>query len=181
LAIAMALAHDPDLLIADEATTALDVTVQQEILALLEQLCEGGGRSLLFVTHDLALAARLCRRVLVMYAGRIVEDAPLQRLLTRPAHPYTHALIACSPELGQPDKPLAAIAGQPPAPGTLTRGCRFAPRCPRVQPACLGREPALAPLGATGAAVDTVEPPGPQPSATAAGHRVRCLFPMEDA
>lgn len=181
VAIAMALAHDPDLLIADEATTALDVTVQQEILTLLQRLCEDGGRSLLFVTHDLALAARLCRRVLVMYAGRIVEDAPLQRLLIRPAHPYTHALIACSPELGRPDKPLAAVAGQPPAPGALRQGCRFAPRCPRVQPICREREPALAAVGAAGAVDAGTDHVSPRPVCVPARHRVRCLFPMEDA
>ncbi|WP_200345597.1 dipeptide/oligopeptide/nickel ABC transporter permease/ATP-binding protein [Halochromatium glycolicum] len=165
VAIAMALAHEPDLLIADEATTALDVTVQAEILALLERLSRGRDRSLLFVSHDLALVAGLCDRVLVLYAGRVVEDAPRERLLEKPAHPYTAALLACSPELGRPDKPLPAIPGQPPSPaestwGAVAAGCRFAPRCPKAQPVCEQGEPALDEL--------------------ASGHRVRCLFPEND-
>jgi peptide/nickel transport system permease protein len=162
VAIALALAHEPDLLIADEATTALDVTVQAAILDLLEALSRGRGRALVFVSHDLALVARLCERVLVLYAGRVVEDAPLDRLLAAPAHPYTAALLACSPELGRPDKPLAAIPGQPPSPaeasgGAVAQGCRFAPRCPRARPACGDGEPALREVGA--------------------GHLARCLFP----
>ncbi|NBC49060.1 MAG: ABC transporter permease subunit [Gammaproteobacteria bacterium] len=162
VAIAMALAHEPDLLIADEATTALDVTVQAEILALLERLSRGRDRSLLFVSHDLALVTELCDRVLVLYAGRVVEDAPRERLLDAPAHPYTVALLACSPELGRPQKPLPAIAGQPPSPaeatwGAAAAGCRFAPRCPKAQPVCEQGEPGL----------DELAP----------GHRVRCLFP----
>lgn len=160
VAIALALAHGPDLLIADEATTALDVTVQREILHLLRRLCDEQGRALLFVSHDLALVAALCERVLVMYAGRIVEDAPLTALLRRPAHPYTAALLGATPELGRPDKALAVLTGEPPAPGAQLTGCRFAPRCPRVQPACRGDEPALTDQGD--------------------GRRVRCLFPLED-
>ncbi len=159
VAIAMALAHGPDLLIADEATTALDVTVQQEIIDLLLRVCTEDARALLFVSHDLALVARLCRRVLVMYAGRLVEDAPIDRLLASPAHPYTAALLACSPELGRPDKPLAAIPGQAPMPGQAGKGCPFTPRCPRAQAACADAEPALTALDHA--------------------HRVRCLFPLE--
>jgi len=158
VAIAMALAHGPDLLIADEATTALDVTVQQEIIDLLLSVCIQDARTLLFVSHDLALVARLCQRVLVMYAGRLVEDAPIDRLLAAPAHPYTAALLACSPELGRPNKPLAAIPGQAPMPGQAGRGCPFAPRCPRAQAACDHAEPVLAALDQA--------------------HRVRCLFPL---
>lgn len=166
VAIAMALAHEPDLLIADEATTALDVTVQAEIMALLGRLCRGEKHMLLFVSHDLALVTGLCERVLVLYAGRLIEDAPRTRLLTAPAHPYTAALLACAPVLGQPGKPLAAIPGQPPSPdacthGAVASGCRFAPRCPRVQPVCRQAEPAL--------------------QALAPGHRVRCLFPDQPA
>ncbi|WP_295884461.1 dipeptide/oligopeptide/nickel ABC transporter permease/ATP-binding protein [uncultured Thiohalocapsa sp.] len=160
VAIALALAHGPDLLIADEATTALDVTVQREILQLLRRLCDEQGRALLFVSHDLALVAALCERVLVMYAGRIVEDAPLSALLRRPAHPYTAALLGATPELGRPDKALAVLTGEPPAPGAQLTGCRFAHRCPRVQRVCRGDEPALTDHGD--------------------GRRVRCLFPLED-
>ena len=167
VAIAMALAHEPDLLIADEATTALDVSIQAEILALLERLSRGRERALLFVSHDLALVAGLCERVLVLYAGRILGDAPIDRLLSAPAHPYTAALLACSPELGHPEKPLAAIPGQPPSPDDLTHdeaanGCRFAPRCPKAQPPCQQAEPALVALA----------PEVPD-------RRVRCLFPEE--
>ena len=158
VAIAMALAHGPELLIADEATTALDVTVQQEILALLLRLCAEQGRALLFVSHDLALVARVCERVLVMYAGRIVEDGPVRAVLERPAHPYSAALLACSPELGRPDKRLPAIAGQAPGPGESPWGCAFAPRCPRVQSDCRASLPALLHIGRA--------------------HRVRCLHPM---
>jgi peptide/nickel transport system permease protein len=162
VAIAMALAHEPDLLIADEATTALDVTIQAGILDLLEALSRGRGRALVFVSHDLALVARLCERVLVLYAGRVVEDAPLAQLLRAPAHPYTAALLACSPELGRPDKPLPAIPGQPPSPaeaaaGEAAAGCRFAPRCPKMRPICRDGEPGLEVLDDE--------------------HRVRCLFP----
>ncbi|MCG6943563.1 MAG: dipeptide/oligopeptide/nickel ABC transporter permease/ATP-binding protein [Thiohalocapsa sp.] len=161
VAIALALAHGPDLLIADEATTALDVTVQREILALLRRLCDEQARALLFVSHDLALVAELCERVLVMYAGRIVEDAPAAALLHRPAHPYSAALLGATPELGRPDKPLAVLAGEPPAPGERVDGCRFAPRCPRAQRECRAVEPALDALGE---------------------HRlVRCLFPIQEA
>ena len=162
VAIAMALAHEPDLLVADEATTALDVTVQAEILDLLAALSRGRGRALVFVSHDLALVARLCERVVVLYAGRVVEDGALGQVLRAPAHPYTAALLACSPELGRPDKPLPAIPGQPPSPAEASRGeaaagCRFAPRCPKARPVCRDGEPGL----------DDV----------AAGHRARCLFP----
>ncbi|WP_201221206.1 dipeptide/oligopeptide/nickel ABC transporter permease/ATP-binding protein [Halochromatium roseum] len=149
--IAMALAHEPDLLIADEATTALDVTVQAEIIEVLDRLSRSRDRALLFVSHDLALVASLCERVLVLYAGRLVEDAPLEQLLRAPAHPYTAALLACSPELGRPEKPLAAIPGQPPAPRVVGLngaadgfgGCRFADRCPNAQPRCEEQEPGL--------------------------------------
>ncbi len=161
--IAMALAHEPNLLIADEATTALDVTVQAEIIEVLDRLSRGRERALLFVSHDLALVASLCERVLVLYAGRLIEDAPLDRLLNAPAHPYTAVLLACSPELGQPEKPLAAIPGQPPSPaeaslGEVVEGCRFAPRCPNTQPRCREQEPGL--------------------ERQADQHRVRCWFPL---
>jgi peptide/nickel transport system permease protein len=167
--IAMALAHEPDLLIADEATTALDVTVQAEIVEVLDRLSQGRNRTLLFVSHDLALVASLCERVLVLYAGRLVEDAPLEQLLQAPAHPYTAGLLACSPELGRPEKPLSAIPGQPPGPRALSvdaaasvpGGCRFAPRCPQVQPRCNEQEPGLEPH------------PGQ--------HWARCWFPLTAA
>jgi peptide/nickel transport system permease protein len=163
IVIAMALAHGPDLLVADEATTALDVTLQAEILALLTRLCAEHDRALLLVSHDLALVAENCERVLVMYAGRIVEDAPAHVLLRAPAHPYTAALLGCSPVLGHPEKPLRAIQGQPPAVAELAarrpaQDCVFAPRCPRAQPVCREHEPPLESVGE---------------------RRVRCLFPLD--
>ena len=153
--IAMALANDPSLVIADEPTTALDVTVQAEILKLLDKACDKHDTALLFISHDLALVSRLCNRALVLYAGQIIEEGSTERLLSRPAHPYTRALLACTPELGQPDKPLAPIPGQPPSLSRLPAGCYFAPRCPAAQADCRRTEIALRPLGE--------------------GHRVRCI------
>ncbi len=134
--IAMALANDPDLVIADEATTALDVTVQAEILELLDALCEARDASLIFISHDLAVVAQLCSRVLVLYAGRVVEQADTQTLLARPAHPYSRALLDCAPELGRPDKSLTPIEGQPPPLDELPPGCHFAPRCGYARDKC---------------------------------------------
>ena len=144
--IAMALAHSPDLIIADEATTALDVTVQAEILKLLDRLCREQGAALLFISHDLALIRQLCQRVLVMYAGRVVEQAETETLLQRPAHPYSRALLACVPELGRPDKPLEPIPGQPPPLDALPSGCHFAPRCGYVQERCRQNDIPLRPF-----------------------------------
>jgi peptide/nickel transport system permease protein len=135
--IAMALANGPDLLIADEATTALDVTVQAQILALLDQVCHERGTALILITHDLGLVS-LCERAMVMYAGRVVEAAPVPCLFARPLHPYSRALIACAPELGNPEKSAVPIPGSPPAPGALPAGCHFAPRCPHAAAICRG-------------------------------------------
>ena len=145
--IAMALANDPALIIADEATTALDVTVQAEILQLLDRLCDEQHSALIFISHDLAVVARLCDRALVMYAGRIVEEGPTEMLVSHPAHPYTHALLACIPELGRPNKPLAPIPGQPPPLNALPAGCHFAPRCDYAQEKCRTDNVALRTLG----------------------------------
>jgi peptide/nickel transport system permease protein len=132
----MALAHKPALVIADEATTALDVTVQAGIVQLLDSLCREQGSALLFISHDLGLVWQLCKRVLVMYAGRVVEEASIETLLKRPAHPYSRALLGCVPELGRPDKSLAPIPGQPPSLNDLPAGCHYAPRCPYAQVRC---------------------------------------------
>jgi peptide/nickel transport system permease protein len=134
--IAMALAHDPAVIVADEATTALDVTVQAEVLELLDRLCAEEGAALMFISHDLTLVAGLCSRALVLYAGRVVEEGPVAGLLSAPAHPYTRALVAAAPELGRPDKPLDPVPGQPPPPDGLPPGCHFAPRCPHAAPRC---------------------------------------------
>jgi oligopeptide/dipeptide ABC transporter ATP-binding protein len=142
--LAMALLGEPELLVADEPTTALDVTTQAWILALLRELQRERGLAVLFITHDLAVAAGLCDRVAVMYAGRLVEEAPTAALFARPLHPYTAALLACSPRLDAPrGARFAGIEGLPPRLREPARACTFAPRCPRVRPACHEGEPAL--------------------------------------
>jgi oligopeptide/dipeptide ABC transporter ATP-binding protein len=135
--IAMALAMGPRLLVADEPTTALDVTIQQQILALVAGLRRELGMATIWVTHDLGVVARLVDRVAVMYAGRIVEDAPVRQLFADPQHPYTARLLASLPKQDDQERgPLAQIPGRPPRPGTLGAGCSFAPRCPQRQAVC---------------------------------------------
>ncbi|WP_411125110.1 ABC transporter ATP-binding protein [Streptomyces sp. x-19] len=140
--IAAALMGEPALLLADEATTALDVISQAEIVALLTDLRTRFGTGLLFVTHDLGLAAALSDRVCVMYAGRIVESAPAGALFARPRHPYTAALLAATPRLDAPRGRLDAIEGQPPDLRTELTGCPFAPRCASATDVCFERTPA---------------------------------------
>lgn len=135
--IARAIAAQPRLLIADEPTTALDVTVQSEILDLLRSLQRDRGMAILLVSHDWGVVAQLCERAMVMYAGELVEQGPATRLLTAPAHPYSTALLACRPSsLTDDDLPLPAISGSVPAPGSWPHGCRFAERCPHRVEAC---------------------------------------------
>ncbi len=142
--IAMALICRPALLIADEPTTALDVTLQAQILALLRELRDEMGMGILFVTHDLGVVAQFCDRVAVMYAGRVVESAPVDMLFRAPRHPYTHALLASTPRLDSDrDVPLPTIEGMVPPPGARTSGCSFAARCPRSQAVCLEAAPPL--------------------------------------
>lgn len=145
--IAMALAHDPSLIVADEPTTALDVTIQAEILGLMDALCRARGTALIFITHDLGVVSRLCDRALVMYAGRVVEAGSVAALISQPQHPYTRALLACAPELGRPDKALVPIDGQPPPLNDLPAGCHFAPRCRHAQARCSVGAIALQPFG----------------------------------
>ena len=145
--IAMSLLCNPEMLIADEPTTMLDVTIQAQILELLRELRRERKMSILFITHDLGVVAELCDRVIVMYAGRIVEAAPAAELFRRPLHPYTEALLKSTPRIDQPNGGvLHPIAGLPPR---LDAGkfeeCTFAPRCPRVRPACHDGEPELFP------------------------------------
>ena len=164
--IAMALACEPDLLIADEPTTALDVTIQAQILDLLGDLVDASGMALILITHDLGVVAERVERVLVMYAGRVVETGSTKDVFRRMAHPYTHALFAASPHAlpahGSAPRRLIAIPGQVPDPLHLPPGCPFADRCPRVEADCRIAPPPLLPLGAG-------EP---------ADHLAACLHPM---
>ena len=142
--IAMALLSRPELLIADEPTTALDVTVQAEVLSLLDDLRREMGLALLLITHDLGLVSGHCERMAVMYAGRIVESGPTAAVLARPGHPYTAALLATRPTLAGPRPArLPTIGGSPPDPARRPPGCAFAPRCDRVMRACRERVPVL--------------------------------------
>jgi oligopeptide/dipeptide ABC transporter ATP-binding protein len=134
--IAMALANEPKLLIADEPTTALDVTVQAQILELLAQLRSELGMSMLFVTHDLGVVAEMCDRVVVMYAGQVVEEAPVEVIFSEAAHPYTRALLSSIPQSSEQLDRLVSIPGRVPVPGAWPTGCRFAPRCPFVIDEC---------------------------------------------
>ncbi len=146
-AIAMALANGPDLLIADEPTRTLDLTIQEDILVLLDRLCRENDRALLFISQDPCVAARLCRRILVMYAGRIVEDAPVLDLVRQPLHPYSRELLAGLPEPGQADKALSGPRDELPDAVGIDIGCAFAPRCRHVVDACMEQEPALIECG----------------------------------
>jgi oligopeptide/dipeptide ABC transporter ATP-binding protein len=141
--IALALASEPKLLVADEPTTALDVTIQAQILDLLRELKKRLGMSMLLITHNLGIVGQMADRVAVMYAGQIVEMAPTEELLRRPLHPYTQALIHSVPKLGGSAERLTAIPGNVPNPGFMPPGCRFAPRCPRAAPDCTRNIPAL--------------------------------------
>jgi len=133
---AMAIAGPPRLLIADEPTTSLDLTIQAQYLGLLKDLQEWHRFAMIFVTHNLGIVARMCDRVAVMYAGRIVEMGPVRRIFTAPAHPYTRALLDSIPRFGARRERLTAIAGQPPDLATLGPGCAFAPRCPAAIERC---------------------------------------------
>jgi oligopeptide/dipeptide ABC transporter ATP-binding protein len=154
--IAMALASEPKLLVADEPTTALDVTIQAQILDLLRELKQRLGMAILLITHNLGIVGDMADRVAVMYAGQLVEVAPARELLRRPLHPYTRALIQSVPKLHGEAERLTAIPGSVPRPGEFPPGCRFAPRCSAARPECSAAPPELL----------EVEP----------GRRVRCPF-----
>jgi peptide/nickel transport system permease protein len=134
--IAIALAASPRVLIADEPTTALDITVQQEVLELLGDLRRRLGMALVLITHDWGVLAEVCDRAVVMYAGEVVEEAAIDRLCVTPRHPYSAALLAANPQLASPGSPLRVIQGRVPAPSAWPRGCRFAPRCSRATTEC---------------------------------------------
>jgi peptide/nickel transport system ATP-binding protein len=148
--IAMALACKPKLLIADEPTTALDVTIQAQILALLRDLRDRTGAAILLITHDLGVIAETVDRVLVMYAGEIVEEAPVERLFAAPAHPYTRLLLRSIPSVEAKRRTLEAIAGAPPSPLRFPGGCRFHPRCPLSVDLCAEKSPTREPASGGG-------------------------------
>lgn len=159
VAIAAALLPEPDVLIADEPTTALDVTIQAQILHLLQRLVVARGLALIMVSHDLSIVAGMADRVAVMYAGKVVESGPVERILSMPAHPYTRGLIRSVPVMSAPGAVLPQIPGNPPSPLARPAGCAFAPRCERASAACA-------------ALPDLLE--------LEAGHAVRCFHPHRE-
>jgi peptide/nickel transport system ATP-binding protein len=158
--IAMAMVLNPRLLIADEPTTALDVTIQAQILDLMRQLNREFGTAILLITHDLGVVAEMCDRVVVMYAGQVVEEADRRRLFKDPKHPYTRGLLQSIPKLDEQKKRLYAIPGQVPSPLNMPKGCRFAPRCEFATDLCRQKEPPLLP--------------------TEEGHLSRCFLHQEE-
>ena len=145
--IAIALACDPKVLIADEPTTALDVTIQAQIVELIKKLRQELGMAIVWITHDLGVVAGIADRVLVMYAGSVVEQAKVEELYANPKHPYTQALLETLPSLsGERDEKLTSIGGQPPLMTAFPKACPFAPRCRYVTERCLGENPALLPV-----------------------------------
>ena len=157
--IGMGVAGRPSLLIADEPTTALDVSVQAQILDLLRVIRTELHTAIILITHDLAITAQLCDRIVVMYAGQVVEASTTRELFRAPRHPYTRGLLDSMPRLGHKRARLAQIAGQPPNLGALPVGCRYAPRCPRAEERCRAEEPTL--------------------TSASDGRAVRCHFPLE--
>lgn len=141
--IAMALANSPDLLIADEPTTALDVTVQDQVLDLMRDLNSRAGTAIVLITHNIAVVASICERLIVMYAGRIVEDGPVAEVLQNPQHPYTRLLLQSVPRIDREVERLTAIEGTPPDASALPVGCKFRMRCPLAEARCATAEPAL--------------------------------------
>ncbi|TWD94613.1 peptide/nickel transport system ATP-binding protein [Neobacillus bataviensis] len=141
--IAMAMACNPKVLIADEPTTALDVTIQAQILALMKDLNKKTNTSIILITHDLGVVAEICERVIVMYSGQIVEQGDVRTILKNPQHPYSNGLLKSVPELRGKKERLYSIPGTVPAPGTIQNGCRFAPRCSEAFGKCHEEEPQL--------------------------------------
>ncbi|TYP78088.1 ABC transporter ATP-binding protein [Paenibacillus methanolicus] len=154
--IAIALCCEPELLIADEPTTALDVTIQAQILDLMKKLNEETGTAILMITHDLGVVAEMCQRVVVMYAGKVVEEGTVEEVFRNPQHPYTKGLIRSIPRMEDDVRRLYSIKGSVPLPGTIKQGCRFAPRCEFAMDRCAAELPELVQSGEE------------------AGHRSRC-------
>ena len=145
--IAMALVCKPEILIADEPTTALDVTIQAQILDLMNQLQKETGTSILFITHDLGVVAEVCDDVAVMYCGRVVEKGDVNAVFAKPSHPYTQGLLGSIPRLGDAGKELKSIPGNVPNPKYMPKGCKFAPRCPYATEKCQEEEPGFFEVG----------------------------------
>lgn len=157
--IAMAMVCNPKLLIADEPTTALDVTIQAQILDLMRELQKSEGTSILMITHDLGVVAEMCDRVVIMYAGQVVEETDVKTLFKDPKHPYTQSLLASLPQLNSDQERLSSIPGQVPNPLDMPKGCRFAPRCQFAKEICRAEAPEL--------------------TEVAPGHKSRCLLQQE--
>ena len=168
--IAIALALRPALLIADEPTTALDVTVQAQVLELLHQLTVQRGTAILLISHDLGIMARMTQRIAVMYAGHVVESAPTAEIFARPHHPYTVGLLRSIPRVADVGRPLTPIAGAPPEPGQLPPGCPFSPRCAWALAACWEEMPLLTPVETAWAAAG--------PRSGAGDHLLACHNPV---
>jgi len=141
--IAMAMSCDPTLLIADEPTTALDVTIQAQILELMRKLKEEKGTAIMLITHDLGVVAEMCDRVVVMYAGKVVEEADVLEIFENPKHPYTKGLLNSVPKMGQKTNRLESIPGNVPTPANMPKGCKFAPRCSQAIDICQEQDPDL--------------------------------------
>ncbi len=150
--IALALAAEPRLIVADEPTTALDVSIQAQIIGLLKRICKERGAAVMLITHDMGVIAETCDRVAVMYAGRVAEIGPVHEVINQPAHPYTRGLMACIPDMSVDRDRLHQIDGAMPRLNAIPPGCAFNPRCDRVFDRCRSQRPDLLPAGATRAA-----------------------------
>ena len=150
--IALALAAEPQLIVADEPTTALDVSIQAQIISLLKKVCKDRGAAVMLITHDMGVIAETCDRVAVMYAGRIAEIGPVREVINQSAHPYTRGLMACIPDMDSDRENLNQIDGAMPRLNAIPKGCAFNPRCPQVHERCGQERPELMPAGATRAA-----------------------------
>ncbi|MEY2619815.1 MAG: putative type dipeptide/oligopeptide transport system, ATP-binding component [Pseudomonadota bacterium] len=150
--IALALAAEPQLIVADEPTTALDVSIQAQIIQLLKRICRERGAAVMLITHDMGVIAETCDRVAVMYAGRIAEIGPVHDVINQPAHPYTAGLMAAIPDITEERERLNQIDGAMPRLNAIPAGCAYNPRCPRALDRCTSQRPELLPAGATRAA-----------------------------